>query len=117
MDSRAELQASIKRSPNAFIGHIRASGWWGKEREAVSFYALGFLLKECRPGSALFDPAQVAIESRVRQVEAPDTKQEVCKDLAIWPGPGMNCWDEQRNSTRSDAHHGVEDESRVDPSL
>jgi hypothetical protein len=100
MDPRAELQVVVERSLTAFMDHIQASGWWGKEREAVSFYAMGFLIKECQPGTALFDPAQVAIESRVRQVEAPDTKGEVCKDLAIWSAPGMNCWDKQGKSTR-----------------
>ena len=100
MDGRSEIEGILRRSLTAFVHHVRDTGWWGKEREAVNYYALGFLLKECLPGSVLFDPAQLAIESRVGQIEKPKGKNEVCKDLAIWPGPGQGCWDAHRKSSR-----------------
>jgi hypothetical protein len=99
MNRIEELEAIVKRSLTAFTEHVDATRWYGKEREMVSYYAFGFLLKECRAGSVLFNPAQIAIESRVRQIDGPNMKRQVCKDLCIWSEPGQNCWDEERKST------------------
>ena len=101
MDRPLELENIICRSLTAFVHHVRDTGWFGKEREAVNYFTFGFLLKECRPGSVLFDPAQLVIESRVRQIKKAKSKREVCKDLAIWSGPGQGCWDAERKSSRS----------------
>ena len=100
MDHRAELEGIVHRSLSAFVHHVRDTGWWGKEREAVNYYAFGFLLKECRRGSVLFDPAQLVIESRVKQINKPKSKNEVCKDLVIWAKPGQGCWDKDRKSVQ-----------------
>ena len=100
MSQQEDLEALVRRSLLAFLPYVRTNQWWGKEREAVSFYAFGFLLKECRSDTLFHDPAQLAIESRVRQVKKPKSKREVCKDLAIWAWPGMSCWDSTRDSTR-----------------
>ena len=98
MDQGPLLEDILRRSLTVFVQHVRNTGWWGKEREAMNYYAFGFLLKECRPGSVLFDPAQLVIESRVRQIKKPKSKNEVCKDLAVWAAPGHGCWDAQRKS-------------------
>jgi hypothetical protein len=46
----------IKESLEAFVEDIFAKSWWGKEREAVSLYAFGYLIKQCRATSVLYDP-------------------------------------------------------------
>lgn len=84
-------------SLTAFAEAILHTPWFGKEREAVSYYAFGFLAKACAPGSVLFDPGQIVLESRIPAGPL-NKKKEVCKDLAIWPTPGGNCWDAQRRS-------------------
>jgi len=99
MERINELEAIVKRSLTAFTEHVDRTHWYGKEREMVSYYAFGFLVKECRAGSALFDPAQIAIESRVPQIEGPKRKKQVCKDVCIWSEPGQNCWDADHKST------------------
>lgn len=100
MEPSEELEAIIRRSLTTFVHHVRDTGWWGKEREAVNYYAFGFLLKECAKDSVLFDPAQLVIESRVKQIDKPKSKNEVCKDLAIWAAPGQGCWDNARKSSQ-----------------
>ncbi len=99
MERIEEIEVIAKRTLIAFTEHVDGTHWYGKEREMVSYYAFGFLLKECRAGSVLFDPAQIAIESRVQQIDLPGRKHQVCKDLCIWSEPGQTCWDEERKST------------------
>jgi hypothetical protein len=38
------------------------------------------------------DPTQIGIEVRVPKPKRLGRKAEVCKDLVIWPRPGMTCW-------------------------
>jgi hypothetical protein len=92
------IDVPIKESLENFVEDIFAKSWWGKEREAVSLYAFGYLIKQCHTASVLYDPAQIGIEVRVPKPETVGAKKEVCKDIVIWPQPGMTCWDEQRKS-------------------
>ena len=46
------------------------------------------------------DPTQIAIEVAVPQIAGQrsltgkvSSKGQVCKDIVIWPGPRMTCWD------------------------
>jgi hypothetical protein len=94
------LLSVVQRTLTAFAHHMRLERWYGKEREAVSFYAFGFLSTACKRGAALHDPGQIAIESRIPAGPL-NTKNEVCKDLAIWPKSGANCWANNRESV----HH------------
>lgn len=108
---RRILDRIIRDSLVSFAKEALAGDWTGRrEREAVSLYAFGFLLKQVRPGGVLHDPTQIGIEIPVPQVSGiAETnggdrhleKPQVCKDLVIWPRPAMTCWDEAGNPTVS----------------
>ena len=86
------LERILHATLTAFAQTVLTGTWYGKEREAVSYYAFGFLAKACQQGTPLFDPGQLAIEGRI-PATAGHTKKQVCKDLVIWPKSGMNCWE------------------------
>lgn len=94
-----QLEGILRETLTAFGQTVLHSSWFGKEREAVSYYAFGFLAKACIQGGLLYDPAQLAIEGRIPAGPL-NKKKEVCKDLVIWPEAGKNCWDDQRRSVR-----------------
>lgn len=99
-----ELDEIVRRSLVSFATESLSGGWTGRrEREAVSLYVLGHLLREVRPDSVLHHAAQIGIEFPVPQVSrvAATTisgrggaKTQVCKDIVLWSRPGMTCWDE-----------------------
>jgi hypothetical protein len=86
-----ELDGIISNSLKAFLAYINQTNWTGRENEAVSLYAFGFLQKECSQEGPLYDPMQIGIE-----VGAADTPKgpnsQVRKDLVIWKAPGENRW-------------------------
>lgn len=86
------MEQLLHSTLTAFGRSILHCSWFGKEREAVSYYAFGFLAKACNPNALLFDPGQLAIEGRIPGTRSHGKKQ-VCKDLVIWPAPGANCWE------------------------
>jgi len=104
-----ELDDLIRGSLTTFAHEVLAGVWQGRrEREAVSLYAFGYLIRYVRAGSSLHHPAQIGIEFPVPQLPASittslsgraDSKNQVCKDLVIWPQPGMACWDEHGEAT------------------
>jgi len=94
----AEIDGITRDSLSEFARDISSRQWWGKEREAVSLYAFGCLLKHCKTGSVLHDPTQIGIEVRVPKPRTMGKKREVCKDLVIWPKAGQNCWENRRPS-------------------
>jgi len=70
------------------------------EREMVSRFCFGPLLDQVESGSWLFDPGQIGIEVAVPRIAdqmklsgRSGAKNQVCKDIVIWPRPGMHCWD------------------------
>ena len=85
------LDQIVIHSLNGFLDYINQHGWAGRENEAISLFAFGFLQKECSPSRLLYDPMQIGIE-----VAAADTPKgpnsQVRKDLVIWPTPGANRW-------------------------
>ena len=85
------LDQIISRSLRSFLDYINRQHWEGRENEAVSLYAFGFLQKECSQEGPLYDPMQIGIE-----VGAADTPKspnsQVRKDLVIWKSPGANRW-------------------------
>ena len=91
-----ELDVIVRDSLTQFVKGIIEDGWYGKEREAVSYYAFGTLIAFCRPGAILRAPAQIGIEVRVPKPSGPYRKAEIMKDLVIWLAPGMTCWDHDR---------------------
>ena len=91
------LEQTIKRTLSEFGSFIIDNQWYGKEREAVSYYAFGFLANACAPGTLFYDPAQIVLETRLPSGPL-NKKKEVCKDLGIWSQPGGNCWNTERMS-------------------
>lgn len=89
-----ELDRIIQASLCEFATWIDSHAWFGREKEAVSLYVLGFLQNQCRPLSILSDPTQIAIDVAVPQLPAATgkSKQHVNKDLVIWDKPGKTCW-------------------------
>jgi hypothetical protein len=91
------LEPLLHTTLTAYAHTILHTPWFGKEREAVSYYAFGFLAKACAPGTLLHDPGQIAMEGSMPGGPL-NTKKEVCKDLVIWPAPGANCWSPERKA-------------------
>ena len=91
----SDIDDLVRNSLTDFTNGVFADEWWGKEREAVSLFAFGYLIKHCRPGSILYDPAQIGIEVRVPKADGLGKKTEICKDLVIWLRPGLTCWSEK----------------------
>lgn len=80
----------MQRSLSDFLGYIRQNDWSGRENEAVSFYALGFLQRECEPDTLLNDPMQIGIEVGATDSTNKSPNSQTRKDLVIWPQPGGN---------------------------
>jgi len=85
------LDDIIVGSLKAFLDYVHQNNWIGRENEAVSLYAFGFLQKKCSDDGPLLSPTQIGIE-----VGASDTPKspnsQVRKDLVIWRTPGANRW-------------------------
>jgi hypothetical protein len=88
----SDLEPIIERSLGGFLTHVRDVGWHGRENEAVSLYAFGFLQRECVPGGPLVDATQIGIEVGAAPAPVKSARSRVRKDLVIWPQPGMNAW-------------------------
>jgi hypothetical protein len=95
------IDTVAKESLRSFYNDI-SSEWCGREREMVSLYAFGHLVKCCRPGTVLQDSAQIDIEVAVRQVPKDKDHQlrrsDVCKELVIWPLANMTLWKQSQPS-------------------
>lgn len=84
----------VRNALTDFTNDLFQRSWPGKEREAVSLFAFGYLVKQCAAGTDLFDPAQIGLEVRVPKPEGQGIKREVCKDLVIWPKPAATWLDD-----------------------
>lgn len=82
----------IERSLERFLAYVRERRWYGRENEAASLYAFGFLQRECTPDGPLVDPTQIGIEVGAAPAPAKGANAHVRKDLVIWPQPAMNRW-------------------------
>lgn len=97
------MEFVLGHSLEQFAESSLRGAWNGRrEREAISRYVFGYLIHEVTEDGWLRDPAQITIEFPVPQVRSTEkAKQQVCKDLVIWPLPGMTCWDKHQNPTVS----------------
>jgi hypothetical protein len=95
----AQIDAAVQNSLKQFIKYVTQFSWKGREREAISLYAFGFLQKQFQSGAVLQDPTQIGIEVAVPSVEWLNPKGRVCKDLVLWANPKMTCWDENWQAT------------------
>lgn len=94
-----ELDRAIRQSLQAFGELLVSKRWYGKQAEAVSYYAFGFLLKECRVDSALHDPGQLSLSTRV-PASTLNSSPELREDLVLWREAGETCWDRSGRCTR-----------------
>ena len=74
-----------------FVRQVEEFSWAGRENEAVSLFAFGCLLRHMGPKHFLRDARQIGINVAVPQLRRPKRKRLVCKDLVLWPEPGMTC--------------------------
>ena len=106
MNTIEQIDAAIGQSLKSLAKEISA-GWSGRrEREVVSLFCFGHLLTQFRPGSVLYDHAQLSMEVAVPQISGQTTltgksgsKPQVCKDIVIWPRPRMVVWDQDGKPT------------------
>jgi hypothetical protein len=70
------------------------SDWHAKERDCVSRFVFGYLINECKEGTAFESPAQLGIEVAVKQPAGVGEKRTAHKDLVIWREPFQTSWDE-----------------------
>jgi len=97
----ADIDRVVRQSLASLVEDVSTNGWSGRrERELVSLFCFGYLVRCCVPGTFLNDAAQIGIEMAVPQITAqaklagrPNSKRTVCKDIVIWPEPRMSCWD------------------------
>jgi hypothetical protein len=47
------IDRAIRSAATAFVNPIFSSGWRGRQREAVSLFAMGYLIRECWERTAL----------------------------------------------------------------
>lgn len=95
-----ELEHLISDALLEFAAFVARTNWRGREREAVSLFAFGYLVPRCSPGGPLTSPAQIGLDVGVPQLPGADRKTIVCKDLVVWPEPAGNCWDDSGAATR-----------------
>lgn len=98
-----QLDNILHRTLLSFAAEALDGSWTGRrEREAVSLFVFGHLLREVNPMGFLRDPAQIGIEFPVPQLDVvkvtaisgrTGSKLQVCKDVVIWSKPRMTCWD------------------------
>lgn len=96
------IEPILSESLSAFTRDLASRSWTGRrENEAVSLFALGFLLKHVRDDGPLFDPAQLGFDVSVPQIKnqraltgRSSAGPNVFKDLVVWPKPRMTCWDD-----------------------
>jgi hypothetical protein len=86
-----ELDTIVVRSFLDFVAYIDVHKWRGRENEAVSLYAFGFLQHERSAEGPLRDPMQIGIEVGAGDTPKTPTSQ-LRKDLVIWREPGANRW-------------------------
>ena len=101
----------VRQSLTEFVSDIFQLPWSGRrEREAVSLYVLGYLIKHVKSDGFLKDPTQIGIEFTVPQISkemqtqisgSNNPKAQVYKDVVIWPKPKMTCWDSNGKPTIS----------------
>lgn len=99
------LDDAVRSALETFAEDALDGSWSGqREREAVSLFAFGALVDQVGPQGFLNDPRQIGLEVPIPQVTVGDEnstnkKDQVCKDVIIWPEPRMTCWDERQQPT------------------
>ena len=99
------IDKSIQSALSNFADEELDGSWSGqREREAVSLFAFGALIEQVDTSGVISSSRQIGLEVPVPQVTLDDEggsnkKNQVCKDLVIWPKARMTCWDDNQNPT------------------
>ena len=96
-----ELDKLLREALTEFTKDVFATGWHGREREAISMFVLGYLINQVRPESSLRDRTQIGIEVAVPSYKKLNPKGRVNKDLVIWPVGGMTLWNAKWKETNT----------------
>lgn len=89
----------VESALTTFAAEELDGSWSGRrEREAVSLFSFGALVEEIDINGPLHNSRQIGLEVPVPQVTLPEEdadgkKDQVCKDVVVWPEPRMTCWD------------------------
>jgi len=99
------IDKSIRSALRNFADEELDGSWSGRrEREAVSLFAFGALIEQVDTDSMISSSTQIGLEVPVPQVtldgeNGSNNKNQVCKDLVIWPEARMTCWDNNQSPT------------------
>ncbi len=108
MRTTVEIDLIVQQSLHDLANIFRSGAWKGRrEREVVSLFCFGPLLKQVKSNSILYDPTQIGIEVAVPQISSQKrltgktaSKGQVCKDIVIWRFPMEACWDDRGKPTK-----------------
>jgi hypothetical protein len=92
------LDSMIERALTSFLRDIHSDPRWRREHELVSLFVFGHLIPKSRGSGVINHLTQIGIGAAVPQLKRLWTrrkKSDVCKDIVIWPEPGMTCWDSE----------------------
>lgn len=95
------LENIIRKALLSMHQHLSYATWFGREREVISLFVFSHLLPRAMEEPSLLDYAQIGIEVTVPQIPKDGhrrSRPDVCKDLVIWPSPGMTCWKSARDN-------------------
>jgi hypothetical protein len=98
----SELDRTIRKCLLSIFDEIGRAEWRGREREIVSRFCFGYLMK-------FYDPEYLGVEVAVPQLPKdvllecnPKVKrpgQDVCKDIVIWRERRETAWDKDWKAT------------------
>ena len=85
-----EIENVIEAALRDFLGDLierhTTAPWMGREHEAVSLFAFKHLIRYVQPAE------RIAIGAAVAPVSGVNKRDQVCKDLVIWPEAPMTWW-------------------------
>ena len=74
------LDDILTQAFSSFLAEL-PSDWHAKERDCVSRFVFGYLIHECKEGTAVESPAQLGIEVAVKQPAGVGEKEQHTKTL------------------------------------
>ena len=95
--SVTQIDSLIRSALESFVRDIRSDDLWRREHELVNLFVFGHLVPKSRGSGVISDLTQIGIGTAVPQLKRRWTRRkdsDVCKDVVIWPEPGMTCWDD-----------------------
>jgi hypothetical protein len=82
----------VRTSLASFVEDVFASGWRGREHEAISRYVFGHVINHVGVSPILKVPTQICVHGTVPGVPGKNPKGRVNKDLQFWPSSTQTTW-------------------------